>query len=60
MSNSQELIPVETRYENVKLSAEYTKSRIKYPKYVFETILDYVRESVSILYKLISTCNDPQ
>ncbi|KAF6035629.1 hypothetical protein EB796_006069 [Bugula neritina] len=50
MSNKQELISVEKRYEDVKLSAEYTESRIKYPKFVFETILDYVKESVSILH----------
>jgi len=49
MSNAQELVPIEKRYEDVKLSAEYVESRVKYPKFVFETILDYVEKSVSIL-----------
>jgi len=55
MNNTREVIPLKKRYDDVKLSAEYTESRLKYPKFVFETVLDYVKESVSILYKLILT-----
>jgi len=49
MSDTQELIPVEKRYDDADLSADYVKSRIKYPKFVLEVVLHYIEESVSIL-----------
>ncbi|KAF6039556.1 hypothetical protein EB796_002119 [Bugula neritina] len=34
------------RYYRYKMQWRYTESRIKYPKFVFETILDYVKKSL--------------
>jgi len=48
VDNSEELIAASKRYEDVTLSAEYVKSRIKYPASVFKTVMGYVEESVRI------------
>ncbi|KAF6033344.1 hypothetical protein EB796_008346 [Bugula neritina] len=54
MSDTQELIPVEKRYDDADLSADYVKSRIKYPKFVLEVVLHYLEESLgkSLKYSL--------
>jgi len=46
--DTEELIPASKRYEDVSLSAEYVKSRIRYPNSVFETVMGYVEESVRL------------
>ncbi|KAF6033552.1 hypothetical protein EB796_008145 [Bugula neritina] len=39
VDNSEELIAASKRYEDVTLSAEYVKSRIRYPASVFKTVM---------------------
>jgi len=48
--DTEELLPASKRYEDVSLSAEYVKSRIRYPTSVFETVMGYVEESVRLTY----------